>query len=132
MHTEPLTTISLHTDEQTDKLPEEDLPAGSLSTMAMVEIAVGCFVAVLFLASSVLWVYLCHKARKARTTRKSRSGPQVHNVSHPVYDDVSNFNFHSSMDEPAPKLLSFRRNPAYASKDTQSPVDLTQEPEQPR
>ena len=111
------TTLSISTNSEAPTNPQEDRPAGTLSTMATVEIILGCFILLMFGGSLLLWVILCCKARAIRRVRNLPS-PIVtdgeRNRTHqPVYDSI--YKMQESGNGSGIIINDFfHRNPAYA------------------
>ncbi len=108
------TTLSVSTDSEATNLPEDSRPAGgSLSTMATVEIVLGCFILLMFGGSLLLWVILCYKARAIRRVRNLPPRPADSARTHmhqPVYDSI----YKSGTGNGTILNNFFHRNPAYA------------------
>ena len=100
-------------------------PTKPLSITARVEIAVGCLVVVVFIASLALWVATCFKARAIRQQLKLFN--TIKGSSQSIYDDISV----STNDEMVPSnqathvedqqqgvhsSVSLEQNPAYRSR----------------
>lgn len=110
------TPFIIATDQTTEPMPSGE----SLSTMALVEIILGCVIIALFLATLALWVYLCYKARAIRRARSVH----LQDINHPIYEHISNLKVDSGSDPPLPELLSFYRNPAYVLQRSQPETEV--------
>jgi hypothetical protein len=110
------TTPSVSTDNEPTNLPEDRPAGGTLSTMATVEIVLGCFILLMFGGSLLLWVILCCKARAMRRVRNLPPRPTDNERNHmhqPVYDSI--YKMHESGNGNGTILNNFfHRNPAYA------------------
>ena len=111
------TTLSISTDSEPTTLTEDSRPAGDLSTMATVEIVLGCFIFLVFGGSLLLWVILCYKARAMRRVRNLPSpittDRERNRMHQPVYDSI--YKMQESGNGSGTIINNFfHRNPAYA------------------
>ena len=110
------TTLSISTDSEPTNLPEDSRPTGALSTMATVEIVLGCFILLMFGGSLLLWVILCYKAKAMRRVRNLPSpittDSERNRMHQPVYDSI--YKMQESGNGSGTIVNFFHRNPAYA------------------
>lgn len=109
------TTPSLSTNSEATNLPDET--TNSLSTMAMVEIVLGCFILLMFGGSLALWVILCYKARAMQRVRNPQRPTDTERNHQPIYDAIYRMNESTSGN--GSLIEFFHRNPAYAYQGTQ-------------